>query len=51
MWETSTLRTLANEDLGTLVEYDPLTSRDTVYATVERRPLRQASTETVLGSV
>ena len=25
MWETSTLRTLANEDLGTLVEYDPLT--------------------------
>ena len=25
MWETSTLRTLANEDLGTLAEYDPLT--------------------------
>ena len=26
MWETSTLRTLANEDLGTLAEYDSLTS-------------------------
>ena len=26
MWETSTLRTLANEDLGTLAEYDTLTS-------------------------
>ena len=25
MWETNTLRTLANEDLGTLAEYDPLT--------------------------
>ena len=25
MWVTSTLRTLANEDLGTLAEYDPLT--------------------------
>ena len=25
-WGTSTLRTLANEDLGTLAEYDPLTS-------------------------
>ena len=25
MWGTSTLRTLANEDLGTLAEYDPLT--------------------------
>ena len=25
MWETSTLRTLANEDLGTLAENDPLT--------------------------
>ena len=25
VWETSTLRTLANEDLGTLAEYDPLT--------------------------
>ena len=24
MWGTSTLRTLANEDLGTLAEYDPL---------------------------
>ena len=29
MWETSTLRTLANEDLGTLAEYDPLTPTDT----------------------
>ena len=26
MWETRTLRTLANEDLGTLAENDPLTS-------------------------
>ena len=26
MWVTSTLRTLANEDLGTPAEYDPLTS-------------------------
>ena len=26
MWGTSTLRTLANEDLGTVAEYDPLTS-------------------------
>ena len=25
VWGTSTLRTLANEDLGTLAEYDPLT--------------------------
>ena len=25
MWVTSTLRTLANEDIGTLAEYDPLT--------------------------
>ena len=25
MWVTSTLRTLADEDLGTLAEYDPLT--------------------------
>ena len=25
MWRTSTLRTLADEDLGTLAEYDPLT--------------------------
>ena len=25
MWVTSTLRTLANEDLGILAEYDPLT--------------------------
>ena len=25
MWRTKTLRTLANEDLGTLAEYDPLT--------------------------
>ena len=25
MWETSTLRTLANEDFGTLAENDPLT--------------------------
>ena len=25
MWRTSTLRTLANEDLGTLAEYDPPT--------------------------
>ena len=25
MWETSTLRTSGNEDLGTLAEYDPLT--------------------------
>ena len=25
MWGTSTLRTLANEDIGTLAEYDPLT--------------------------
>ena len=25
MWETSTLRTLSNEDLGTLAEYDPIT--------------------------
>ena len=28
MWETSTLRTLATEDLGTLAEYDPLTGYD-----------------------
>ena len=27
MWETRTLRTLANEDLGTLAENDPLTTR------------------------
>ena len=26
MWWTNTLRTFANEDLGTLAEYDPLTS-------------------------
>ena len=26
MWRTNTLRTLANEDLGTLAEYDPLTT-------------------------
>ena len=26
MWRISTLRTLANEDLGTLAENDPLTS-------------------------
>ena len=26
MWVTSTLRTLANEDHGTLAEYDPLTA-------------------------
>ena len=26
MWGTNTLRTLANEDLGTLAEHDPLTS-------------------------
>ena len=25
MWRTNTLCTLANEDLGTLAEYDPLT--------------------------
>ena len=25
MWGTSTLRTLADEELGTLAEYDPLT--------------------------
>ena len=31
MWETSTLRTLANEDLGTLAEYDPLTLLAHVY--------------------
>ena len=28
MWGTSTLRTLANEDLGTLAEYDPLTGHE-----------------------
>ena len=28
MWGTSTLRTLANEDLGTLAEYDPLTGSE-----------------------
>ena len=27
MWGTSTLRTLANEDLGTLADNDPLTDR------------------------
>ena len=27
MWWTNTLRTSANEDLGTLAEYDPLTHR------------------------
>ena len=27
MWMTNTLCTLANEDLGTLVEYDPLTGQ------------------------
>ena len=26
MWETNTLRISANEDLGTLAEYDPLTN-------------------------
>ena len=39
MWETSTLRTLANEDLGTLAEYDPLTddrgAPDPVYGRVK----------------
>ena len=28
MWKTRTLRTLANEDLGSFAEYDPLTERE-----------------------
>ena len=31
MWGTSTLRTLANEDLGTLAEYDPLAGYEPNY--------------------
>ena len=40
MWATSTLRTLANQDFGTLAEYDPLTSFVTGQCIYSERFLR-----------
>ena len=35
MWGTSTLRSLANEDLGTVAEYDPLTNNTQQHTTTD----------------